>query len=84
MRQLNFVLLKQLTMNTLKFTTNIKCTGCVEKAAPFLNEAAGAGNWEVDLKAPEKTLVVKAGNALDPSGILKAMDLAGYKASLQN
>jgi hypothetical protein len=28
-------------MDTTKFKTNIKCSGCVEKVTPFLNESLG-------------------------------------------
>ena len=34
----------------LKFKTNINCGGCVAQATPFLDEACGIGNWEVNTK----------------------------------
>lgn len=45
-------------MNTLKFKTNIKCSGCISKATPILNEKLGEGQWEVDLMTLKKTLTV--------------------------
>lgn len=45
-------------METLKFKTNIKCSGCLAKVSPALNETAGEDNWEVDITTPEKILSV--------------------------
>ena len=40
-------------MKTLKFKTNIKCTGCVAKVTPFLNDEKGIEKWDVDIFNPE-------------------------------
>lgn len=45
-------------METIKFKTTIKCSGCVAKVTPFLNEALGEDNWEVDYNNPSKILTV--------------------------
>ena len=45
-------------MKTLKFKTNIKCSGCVAKVTPYLNEALGEKTWEVDYNNPSKVLTV--------------------------
>ena len=66
-------------METLKFNSTIKCTGCLAKVTPFLDEVAGADNWEVDLKTPNKVLTVKA-NGLTADQITKAVKNAGYAA----
>ncbi|TBX70314.1 copper chaperone [Flavobacterium silvisoli] len=47
-------------MNAQEFKTNIKCTGCLSKATPVLNEKLGEGNWEVDLMTLKKTLTVSS------------------------
>ncbi len=65
-------------METLKFKTNIKCTGCLSNVAPALNEAVGVDNWEVDLQDPDKTLTVVA-NASE-SEVIEAIKGAGYEA----
>jgi copper chaperone len=65
-------------MKDTKFKTTIKCSGCVDKVTPFLNEAVGAGNWEVDLNNPMKVLTVHS--EVDQSKITKAMEKAGYRA----
>jgi copper chaperone len=66
-------------METAKFKTNIKCSGCVAKVTPFLNETVGEDNWEVDVNNPEKILtVVKDG--ISEADVIKAVQEAGFKA----
>lgn len=67
-------------MKTLKFKTNIKCSGCVAAVTPYLNEVAGKDNWEVNLQSPEKTLVVATEKAVSEVDVIAAMQKAGYKA----
>ena len=67
-------------MNTQKFKTNIKCSGCLAKATPYLNAAAGAHQWEVDLQAPQKTLTVITAGEIPESKIIEAVTQAGYTA----
>lgn len=45
-------------MKTLKFKSNIKCTGCLAKVSPLLNEESMLESWEVNILTPEKTLTV--------------------------
>ena len=68
-------------METLKFKSNIKCTGCIEKVTPYLNETAGAEKWEVDLKNPEKILTVRA-EGVTSEQISQAIQKAGYVAEV--
>lgn len=67
-------------METLKFKTNIKCSGCVAKSTPFLNEVVGENNWEVDVQNPDKTLTIATDDAVNPDVIIKAVESAGFKA----
>lgn len=64
-------------MKNLKFKTNIKCSACVAKVTPFLNESVGAENWKVDTNSSEKTLTVVDG---DEAQVKEALERAGYKA----
>lgn len=66
-------------MNTLKFKTDIKCSGCLEKVTPHLNEQRGIQQWEVDLKNPNKILSVNTDGA-DQAEIIAAVGKAGFKA----
>lgn len=65
-------------METIKFKTTIKCSGCVAKATPFLNEAVGEDNWEVDTENPAKVLTVVGEK--DKAKVIAAVQKAGYKA----
>lgn len=71
-------LFKLNNMETIKFKTTIKCSGCVAKVTPFLNEALGEDKWEVDYNNPSKILTVGGEN--DKTKVIRAVEKAGYKA----
>ena len=71
-------------MEVLKFKTNIKCSGCISQATPFLNDTAGAENWEVDTSSPEKLLTITSTENISPEQIVKAVQDAGFKAEQVN
>ena len=54
-------------METLKFKTNIKCTGCLGKVTPHLDSAEGVESWEVDLENPDRILTVNSSFTEIPS-----------------
>lgn len=43
---------------TMKFKTNINCSGCIEKVSPSLDNADGVCHWDVDTNSPDKILTV--------------------------
>jgi copper chaperone len=61
-----------------KFKTSIKCSGCVDKVKPFLDEVVGSNQWDVDLGDPSKTLTVPVD--ADSKMVVNAMAKAGYRA----
>lgn len=65
-------------METSRFKTTIKCSGCVANVTPFLNEALGKDNWQVDTNDPSKILTVRGES--DKDSIIRAVEAAGYKA----
>ena len=65
-------------METLKFKTNIKCSGCIETVTPALNKTVGKDNWEVDLQDPDKTLTVVSDAS--ENEVVAALKEAGYQA----
>lgn len=65
-------------METLKFKSNIKCMGCVEKVTPHLNEAVGTDQWSVDVTNPSKVLTVTS--AVTEEQIKEAVQKAGFTA----
>ena len=66
-------------MKKLEFKTKIKCSGCIAKATPILDDKLGKGNWEVDLFTLKKTLTVKGNNASE-NEIISAVGEAGFTA----
>ena len=71
-------------METLKFKTTIKCSGCLAKVTPVLNETVGEDNWEVDIQAPDKVLTIASEDEVNPADVVKAIEGAGYKAERLN
>lgn len=67
-------------METLQFKTTIKCSGCIEKVTPYLNETVGENNWEVDLQNPQKVLTIPNSEQINSSEVVEALAKAGYKA----
>lgn len=68
-------------METLKFKTNIKCSGCIAAVTPFLNDLPEIENWAVDTDNPEKVLTVEASDELTAETVVKTLEKAGYVAS---
>jgi copper chaperone len=66
-------------METVKFKTNIKCSGCIATVTPALNELVGQNNWEVDLQSPDKILTISK-DEINKQEIKQAVEKAGYKA----
>ncbi len=66
-------------MKTLKFKTDIKCSGCLARVTPHLNNVTGIESWKVDILTPEKTLTVES-NAIESSEIIETINKAGFKA----
>lgn len=73
-----FVYIKGGNMRKIKFKTNFKCSGCVDKAKPILDENSQISNWEVDLKNPDKVLIIEAEN-LDKQRLIRSVSEVGYK-----
>ena len=66
-------------METLKFKTNIKCTGCLAKVTEPLNEKVGEGNWDVDLMTLKKTLTINTEN-VSAGEVIDTLKTAGFEA----
>jgi len=45
---------------TVRFKTNINCSGCVNAVRPHLGKAEGILKWTVDTTNPEKILTIDA------------------------
>ncbi len=66
-------------MKTLKFKTNINCSGCVASVTPHLNKEAGIKGWNVDTNNADKILTVET-ESLDAEDVKNVVEKAGFKA----
>ena len=66
-------------METLRFKTNINCSGCINAVTPHLNTAKGVESWHVDTNSPDKILTVEM-DVIDRQSIKEAVERAGFKA----
>lgn len=69
-------------MKTLKFKTNINCSGCVATAKPFLDTLPENTSWQVDTANPEKILTVK-GDQISAAEVINKVQQAGFKIEEQ-
>ncbi|MDF2449750.1 MAG: hypothetical protein K0R26_2254 [Bacteroidota bacterium] len=65
-------------MKTLKFKTTIKCSGCLAKVAPLLNNESSIQKWDVDIYTPDKILTVESHTG-DSESIIKSVEKAGFQ-----
>ncbi len=70
-------------MKTLKFKTNINCSGCVANVTPYLNGSEKIEKWDVDTNNPEKILTVE-GKEIKKEEIINLVQKAGYKIEEKN
>ncbi len=63
----------------MKFKTNIKCGACIATVTPALDQAVGAGHWQVDLSDPARILTVDA-PAVNAVNIRQILAAVGYQA----
>lgn len=61
----------------MKFKTNIKCDGCIATVTPVLDQAVGAGNWQVDLNDPQRILTLPEG--IDLPKVQADLKVVGYR-----
>ena len=66
-------------METMKFKTNIKCSGCIAAVTPFLNKTVGENSWRVDVQDPDKILKIDRQD-VPAEEVVRAVQGAGYKA----
>lgn len=67
-------------MDTLKFKTNINCSGCITTVTPVLDTLIGVEKWEVDTNNPDKILTVEVDSRLKADQVVAALKAKGYSA----
>ncbi len=65
-------------LTELKFTTNLRCNGCVKTIAPYLEKADGFIRFEANMEVPEKKLTIIGFN-LKREQIIELGKEAGYE-----
>ncbi|MCC7401432.1 MAG: heavy-metal-associated domain-containing protein [Chitinophagaceae bacterium] len=68
---------------TLKFKTNINCSGCVAAVKPYLDKAQGIDEWNVDTSNKDKILTIKS-EGISEKQIMDTVQKAGYKIESLN
>ena len=63
-------------METMKFKTNINCSGCVQKVTPVLDPLVGEQNWKVETENPKKILTVTTD--VPESTLMEQVKSAGF------
>jgi len=69
-------------METITFEKTIKCSGCVEKISPHLNEAGAKEHWKVGINDPFKILTIDG--ETNESKIKEALQKVGYFTEWHN
>lgn len=64
-------------MRTLRFKTNINCSGCIKSVTPHLNSINGIDSWKVDTETPDKVLTVETENGTSEE-VKVAVKKAGF------
>ncbi len=66
-------------MKTLKFKTNINCSGCIRSVSPHLDNEKEIAHWEVNTADPDKILTVST-DTLTAEEVADTVKKAGFKA----
>lgn len=64
-------------MRTLRFKTNINCSGCIKSVTPHLNNINGIDSWKVDTETPDKVLTIETENGTSEE-VKVAVQKAGF------
>ena len=64
-------------METLKFKTTLKCSGCVAAIKPKMDQLKNVEKWDVDLTQPIKILTVE-GVDVDENEVITLIKQAGF------
>jgi len=68
-------------METVNFSTNLKCNGCIAAVKPSLEAIEGLSSWSVDLNSPDKLLTAEVASDQVTGSIVEAFKKAGYEAN---
>ncbi len=69
-------------MNTItqRFTTNLRCEGCVAAIKPVLDADTAIKSWSAEVLSPEKVITLESDHALSLATVNALLGKAGYQA----
>lgn len=70
-------------MPTQRFSTNLRCEGCVAALKPVLDAAPGIKSWSADVSSPDKIVTIESDNKLAFDAVNALLNKAGYQAKAE-
>lgn len=67
-------------MELITYKTNISSEKALSRVRPFLNNAVGSTNWQIDLSNTDRRLTVFSPGFVNEIQVLDAIHKAGYRA----
>lgn len=67
-------------MATQRFTTNLRCEGCISAIKPLLDAAPTIRSWSADVTSPDKVLTIESTQPLTVAALNTLLQPAGYQA----
>ena len=67
-------------MEIITYKTNISSEAELQRVTPFLNNAVGSPNWQIDLRNSDKMLTVYSPGMVNETQLLHAIRKARFKA----
>jgi len=67
-------------MELISYKTNISSEAALRRVKPFLDNAVGHANWQLDLCISDKKLSVYSPGYVNESMVIDAIRKAGYRA----
>jgi hypothetical protein len=68
---------------TQRFTTNLRCEGCIAAIKPVLDADPAIKSWSAEVSSPEKVLTLESDHALSLSSVNALLGKAGYQAKAE-
>lgn len=70
-------------MLTQRFSTNLRCEGCVAAIKPVLDAAPGIKSWSADVSSPDKIVTLESDKTLSINAVNALLNKAGYQAKAE-
>ena len=71
------------TTTTQRFTTNLRCEGCVAAIKPVLDANPAIKSWSAEVVSPEKVITLESDRPLSLASVNAMLGKAGYQAKAE-